>query len=98
MSIVADGPDRFRVLGPLTFDTVESIPALPIDWAAIAGSVTIDFCEVPKADSAGLALMLEWRRLTQKAGRELVFVNLPNRLHDLIRVNGLQALFPEPGK
>lgn len=76
----------YRLVGALTFDTVAHL-AQPAD------AQTIDLGGLAATDSAGLALLLEWRRQAQAQGRELKFVAAPPRLRDLIRVNGLEPVF-----
>lgn len=87
--------DRFSVRGPLTFATVMHLCELPQAWDAGRGAVTVDLAEVPRADSAGLALLLEWLRAVQTQGRALNLVNVPARLRDLMRVTNVADLFPE---
>ena len=56
-----------------------------------AGSaLTIDLQQVTQADSAGLALLIEWLRQARKANVSLSFSNIPPQMLVLIRVNGLQ--------
>lgn len=87
--------DRFSVRGPLTFATVMDVCELPRAWGAGNSAVTVDLAAVPRADSAGLALLLEWLRAAQAQGRALNVVNVPARLRDLMRVTNVADLFPE---
>jgi len=91
---IAGSGTQFAIVGPLTFATVEHVVRLPVDWHGSGEDVTVDLAQVPRADSAGLALLVEWWREARLSGRALHVINIPARLHDLIRVNGLQALFP----
>lgn len=92
--MITGSGSRFEIAGSLTFATVEQVVHLPADWRAGTEPVVLDLGGVPRADSAGLALMVEWWREAHAAGRALRVVNIPPRLKDLIRVNGLQDLFP----
>jgi len=84
----------YQITSPLTFDTVADLLELSADWwKAPAETVQIDLKSVPKADTAGLALMVEWLEQARRAGRRLVFTNIPAKLQDLIRVSGLQDIF-----
>ncbi len=91
--VTHEGAGRVAVTGPLTFDTVHTLLALP----AVEGRdpITVDLAGVPRADSAGLALMLEWLRQARQNNRVLTFTHVPARLQDLIDVSGLSALFGE---
>lgn len=90
-------PDgTFELKGPLTFATVPQLIAHGAAWreARAAEDITIDMGQISKADSAGLALMVEWLRLGRETGSALRFVNIPEQLRRLIRVSGLENLFP----
>ena len=55
--------------------------------------VTIDMQGISLADSAGLALMIEWLQRARATRREIVFANIPEQVRQLIRVNGLTQVF-----
>ncbi len=80
-----------KVHGPLTFATV---PGLFMESNSIIKSasetITIDLHDVSRADSAGLALLVEWLRT---AGAHARFVNVPTQLRRLIDVSGLTRAF-----
>lgn len=86
---------RYQVLGPLTFDTVPEVYAKFAPWAGPAREFVIDLARVERADSAGLALLLEWLRAAHAHDRGIRFVNIPAQLRALIHVSGLTATFPE---
>ena len=79
------------VSGALTFDTVPGLYKSSDSWFAGDDEIVIDLTQVARADSAGLALMVEWLRRAQVAGRRLHFANIPAQMQTLIRVNGLQG-------
>jgi phospholipid transport system transporter-binding protein len=84
----------FEVSGRVTFQTVPQFLTYTDKWLQSgAGKVTIDMRGVTLADSAGLALMLEWLERARAAKREVVFINIPDQVRDLIRVNGLTRIF-----
>jgi len=78
------------VSGMLTFDTVAALYKTADSWFAGEGEMVIDLAQVSRADSAGLALMVEWLRRARAVGRRLRFANIPAQMQTLIRVNGLQ--------
>lgn len=78
------------VSGALTFDTVPGLYHVSTAWFAGDGELVLDLGQVTRADSAGLALMIEWLRRAQGANRRLRFANIPAQVQTLIRVNGLQ--------
>jgi len=92
LSVRADG--TVDVSGSLTFDTVPNFLAQGTGWLGDGkGTITLDMKAVSKTDSAGLALMLEWLQQARKTGCAIHFVNIPERVQVLIRVNGLTQAF-----
>ena len=51
------------------------------------GAVTVDLAKVTLADSAGVALMLEWLEQARIVKRELKYINLPEQVKHLIDVS-----------
>ena len=90
----AHGDGVLTVRGVLSFDTVPDVYAQSAAWVQKSqGAITIDLKGVDRADSAGLALLVEWLHLARDKSRELKFLNVPEQVRSLIRVNGLsQAL------
>lgn len=77
------------VTGELTFDTV---PALSASGAEIFGAgknLIIDLQKVGRTDSAGLALLIEWRRQAARRQCQLGFENVPQQLLALASVSGV---------
>ncbi|GAB4507599.1 MAG: hypothetical protein Tsb0026_03710 [Sulfuricaulis sp.] len=88
------GEGVFAMSGQLTFQTVPQFHGhVSTLLQNGARPITIDMQGVTQADSAGLALMIEWLQLTRAAKRELFFTNIPEQMRDLIRVNGLAHIF-----
>jgi phospholipid transport system transporter-binding protein len=82
LDIGEDGTVRLR--GALTF---ESVPALYREMERslpTSGPVaSIDLSRVEAADSAGLALLLEWQSRQRRRGRELSMTGAPENLERL---------------
>lgn len=95
MSVNKPGAEQYKVEGELTFATVNNWLTLSDQWTQGGGPITVDLRAVTKADSAGLALLIEWQRRARNLKRQLVINNLPAKLKDLIRVSGLSELFPQ---
>lgn len=83
--------NRITVCGPLTFKTVPDLVNNFRDSLSTATEeeVLVDLSEVPKADSAGLALLLEWLAIAQNEDKKLVFTGIVDQVSDFARVNGL---------
>jgi len=54
--------------------------------------VKVDLKGVTRADSAGLALLVEWLRESESAGNSIEFVNVPAQLLSIARVCGLEEI------
>jgi phospholipid transport system transporter-binding protein len=88
----ADG--TVQVTGPLTFQSVpEHLEQSRPLFTGGSDSLTFDLQGVTLADSAGLALLLEWREMAHASGRALTFVNLSDQMRHLIEVSGLSPVF-----
>ncbi|WP_172426028.1 STAS domain-containing protein [Sulfuricaulis limicola] len=84
----------FELSGQLTFQTVPRFQEhIGTVLQGDPQPVTIDMQGISLADSAGLALMIEWLQRARAAQREIVFANIPEQVRQLIRVNGLTQVF-----
>ncbi|MFO1417702.1 MAG: STAS domain-containing protein [Methylotetracoccus sp.] len=86
---------RFRLQGELRFDNAAAAlrAALPMLRQA-QGRVVIDLADVSRADSAGVALLIELVRAAVKRGIALRFANLPQQVEALAAVAGITTLLP----
>ena len=77
-----------RVTGALTFETVARLYRDMERSLSGTGPIeTVDLAGVSAADSAGLALLLEWQARQRKRGRELAITNAPDNLLRLARLS-----------
>lgn len=93
-SFVMQQAGAYEIRGLLTFTTVPDLLPHSASWLGKDGPVTVDLQQVTRADSAGLALMIEWLRQARAGNTELLFTHIPSQLATLIRVSGLQDLIP----
>ncbi len=89
------GDGGCRVEGELTFDTVTSVlmqsePA----FRSGEGELAIDLSGVTRADSAGLALLMEWIRRAKGAKREVRFRQIPEQMLAIARTSDMDSLLP----
>jgi len=81
--------------GALSFETVPGVLAESARYAErpdLPDRLTIDFAAITAVDSSAVALLLEWRRVAQRRGKTLVFVNLPPSLLALAKLYGVSEL------
>jgi phospholipid transport system transporter-binding protein len=90
-----DNDGVYFIKGELNMQTV---PALTTTTNAMLlrdnGDVVIDLANVSRADSAGLALLVEWCRLARRYKLNLAFRNVPNQLMQIARLSELDDLLP----
>jgi phospholipid transport system transporter-binding protein len=76
------------VSGVLTFDTSPGLYHASKGWFVAGAELVIDLAQVERADSAGLALMIEWLKCARVAGCRLQFANIPDQVQTLILDHG----------
>ena len=86
---------QFALSGELTMQTV---PAVARDSQSLIsnmrGEIKINLANVVRADSAGLALLIDWLRQAQRYEFKLEFEHLPEQLMQIARLSELQELLP----
>jgi phospholipid transport system transporter-binding protein len=97
--ILAVGDTALRVEGVLDFTTVGPLAVEGRRRFSGTGPLEIDLGAVVQANSAGLALLLEWLDLARQRNLTLRFRNLPDSLVRLAALTNLTNLLPVvPGR
>lgn len=86
----ANGDGSWRIEGVLDFTSVATLFARTGEVLAGADAVTIDLSGVERANSAGVALLLEWRREAQRRGIALELDGLPEAVLRVARLSGVE--------
>jgi phospholipid transport system transporter-binding protein len=82
---------RLVLSGPLVMDSVNSV--LPRGAAVLAkGDLVVDFSGTTDIDSSALAVILQWRREAEAAGRRLKLDGVPENLKVLADLYGVSFL------
>jgi phospholipid transport system transporter-binding protein len=91
------GKDSFRVNGALTFATARDALLLSQSVFGEPTDLNIDLSGVTNADSAGLAVLIEWYLLANRANKAIHFVGVPVQLRALAKISDVDELlaFPE---
>jgi phospholipid transport system transporter-binding protein len=86
------GGERSRIIGGIEFATVTAL--LPVGRDAIlAGQASvIDLSGVTGADSAGLALLIEWLSIAKDARRAVSYENVPSQVHQLADLSDVEEM------
>jgi phospholipid transport system transporter-binding protein len=83
--------ERWMPAGSLTMDSAATVLATSAE-AALPPSGIIDLKRVEAVDSAGVALLLAWKRRAAAEGKPLAFAHLPPSLDSLAQLYGVEEL------
>ena len=83
-----------RLTGVLDFTTVPGLALQLPDLFSRGGRLQVDLSAVTRADSAGMALLLEMQRLAGEADCGLSLENVPASLVNIIRISELDPVLP----
>lgn len=96
--LAAAGPGKFALSGEVGFADVARLLAEGDRAFASLQSVEVDLGGVTRADSAGLALLIEWSLSARAAGRRLRYGNLPSSIVSLAGISEVtELLSPSAG-
>lgn len=78
--------------------TMQNVAKISQDTAALlntmSGEVSIDLSKIDRADSAGLALLIDWLRIARRRNFSLHFEQLPEQLMQIASVCELDSVLP----
>ncbi|HSM31413.1 MAG TPA: STAS domain-containing protein [Woeseiaceae bacterium] len=86
------GEGRFALNGEMTFETAERILLASEEPFEQHTRIEVDLAGVTKADSAGLALLLEWITWANHTVREIRFLSMPDRILAIARTTEVDQL------
>jgi len=84
--------ERFALEGELSFASASVALKNTAKLFASSSATVFDLAGIVRADSAGVALLLEWQRRAEEAGVNLHYVNLPPQLEAIARVVGVDDI------
>jgi len=85
------GDGGWRIAGTLDFDSVPSLFARTDELLA-GEAVAVDLSGVESANSAGVALLLEWQRLAHERGIRLQLDGIPEAVRRVARLSQVEPL------
>ncbi len=86
------GETGWLLSGELNFETVPALLQHRGVQMEAGKNLTVDLSEVTRVDSAGLALMIEWLRESERKNLDMTFTNVPEQLLSIARVCGLDEI------
>lgn len=90
--LIDEGEGRFTLQGALSFATANDILRKSETLFGRHASLEIDLAGVGKADSAGLALLIEWKSQAARRQADIQFRNLPDSLEAIARTSEVEGL------
>ncbi|MCU7918014.1 MAG: STAS domain-containing protein [Candidatus Thiodiazotropha sp. (ex Epidulcina cf. delphinae)] len=90
-----DGAFHFHVQGGMTFDSVKGLLQQSADLFSSVQALEIDLTQVDRADSAGLALILEWKAQAVARNANVVFTGMPDSIIAIARLCQVESLLDE---
>jgi len=88
------GHGSWMVTGDLSFTTVPALSGGLDIKSADRSRISIDLAGVTRSDSAGLALLIEWLRQSERLDKTITFLNMPAQMQSIARVCGLEGILP----
>ncbi|MGX2040942.1 STAS domain-containing protein [Methylocaldum sp. MU1018] len=90
--LIDEGRGCYKLKGELTFATASD--ALKKTQVVFDGAprLSFDLEGISRADSAGVALLLEWLRRAEQTRSELRYTHLPPHLRAIAQVSGIERL------
>ncbi|HEU4593395.1 MAG TPA: STAS domain-containing protein [Steroidobacteraceae bacterium] len=94
VAISEPGSGRVAVTGELTFGTAREARQLGmlVLESSRADKIVVDCAGVTRADSAGLAVLLDWLAWGRRRSRAVTFANLPASLVAIARISEVDGL------
>ena len=87
-----EGEGRFCISGKLEFETVSSAYTQSMMKFAPYSELELDLSGVTDADSAGLALLLEWVHWAKHSAREIRFKNVPDQIQTIAQISEVDGI------
>jgi phospholipid transport system transporter-binding protein len=83
---------RFVVTGEMTLESAKIALIESKGVFDAVNDIEIDLQHVTQADSAGLALLVDWMRAAKKAKKSIAFKHLPGQMNAIAKAFGLGDL------
>ena len=86
------GNGQFALSGAMSFETADRILRASKGSFGDHDDVEVDFSGVTDADSAGLALLIEWKSWTAQGSTQIRFKGLPRSIKAIARTTDVEHL------
>jgi phospholipid transport system transporter-binding protein len=93
--IQAKSPGRLEARGALCYDGAARALRAGLDLIPRGQPCTIDLSQVTEADSAGLAVLVEWLATARKRGSTIHYEGIPAQILAVARISDLDELLTD---
>jgi phospholipid transport system transporter-binding protein len=94
-SIARTAPDRLEAKGAICFDCATQALDSGLALLGRNENCTIDLAQVSEADSAGLAVLVEWLARARLLGTTIHYANIPAQILAVARISELDSLLTD---
>ena len=92
LTLSEQAPGYYTLEGSLTFASIDKQTPKSFKFLKGMESICIDLSQVKATDSSGLALMIEWIRISRMSRVQLRFKNIPNQLLAIAKLSGFNEI------
>lgn len=85
---------RFSIKGEMSFKTVNGLLAQSSALGFDGTPLYIDLDQVTRADSSGLALLVEWTARARRGDTKICFLNMPGQMREIARMTEVDTFLP----
>ena len=89
-----NGDQEYELGGELSFQSVPALSKHIEELLQENSELVIRLDNITRADSAGVAMLLEWLRQARQQGKSIVFLDIPQQMLSIVRVSGLDSILP----
>ena len=85
--------NQFLISGDLNFSNVMSVYRKSVQQSQQCPELTFDFSQLKSSDSAGLALIIEWIKLSRQLNKPVHFTHLSKDIMSIAKAAGIDGMF-----
>ena len=95
---VEQNMNQIKLSGRLNFDTVAwLLGGKQVDFKSLNsenGQIEVDLSDISRFNSASLALLIEWMKMSQQKGLQIKYHSAPDQLMAITRAYGIDHELP----
>lgn len=94
LELVKSGDNQItiKLSGILNFDSVAGLTQETRNLFGDCNNVIVDLSGITYVNSAGLALLLNWKQQAEASDKTLQITGMPEKLHNIARISELESI------